>query len=125
MGKMANRLRGPSRADLPLKNYTRPLYENERNFLLTNGWVPSGSKWIDPLIFEEDGYFAFGEYDGDALHIQRERIEEAQKATLEYQRAQFLGLLSERKRGPIPLEQQRAGLLFILERRAIRLIEDG
>ena len=61
----------------------------------------------------------------DALAIQRARDEEEALALPEVQRARLLSVLSARKRGPVPLEQHRAGLLFLLERRAIRLIETG
>ncbi len=60
----------------------------------------------------------------DALTIQRARDEEEALLRPEVQRARLLGVLSTRKRGPIPLEQARAGFLFLLERRAIRLVED-
>lgn len=97
----------------------------ERDLLVSNGWICAGTGWIDPLLFEEDGFLAPSLYQDEAVQIQRERDQKKLESTIEWQRASLLGVLSARKQGPIPLEQNRAALLFVLERRAIRLIENS
>jgi len=94
------------------------------DFLTSKGWIGFGRGWVDPIAFEEDGFHAPVLLTRDALAIQRHRDEEEALQRPEVQRARFLGILSARKNGPVPLEQARAGFLFLLQRRAIRLIED-
>lgn len=94
-------------------------------YLQARGCIPFGPrKWIDPVSFEKDGFLAEVLSAVDGLSIELQRDEEALRNTLEWQRSSLLGVLSARKKGPIPLEQQRAALLFSLQQRAIRLIED-
>ncbi len=97
--------------------------KEEGDYLFSKGWVCFRGRWIDGRVFAEDGFFSSDMSFENARCVQRVRDEEDILSTLEGQRTMLLGVLSSRKRGPVPLERARAGFLFLLERRAIRLIE--
>jgi len=79
---------------------------------------------INGKTYTVDGSHTSISVSGNSVVINGKTDEDPLRNTLKWQRSSLLGVLSARKKGPIPLEQQRAALLFSLQQRAIQLIED-